>query len=87
MGVHAERVPLSGASRYQDNGGDLDIYPFGREAGPLCCEVKARRNGAGFKTLARWLDDNDVLFLREDRAEPLVVLPWHIWRKLLTERA
>ena len=64
FGVHAERVPLSGASRYQGNGSDLDIYPWGLEGPPLCGEVKARAGGAGFKTLERWLGENDCLFLR-----------------------
>ena len=30
IGVHAERVPLSGASRYRNGGYDIDIYPHGR---------------------------------------------------------
>jgi hypothetical protein len=41
--------------------------------------VKARGNGEGFATLERWLGDNDALFLRRDRAEPVIVLPWRIW--------
>ena len=27
--VHAERVPLSGAARYQGNPADVDVYAFG----------------------------------------------------------
>lgn len=77
-GIHAERVPLSGAARYQGNGADLDVYPRGRAA-PLVCEVKARGNGKGFATITRWLSDHDALFLIADRAEPLVVLPWRVW--------
>jgi hypothetical protein len=42
IGVHAERYPLSGASRFRGSGHDLDIYAFGREAAPLVAEVKAR---------------------------------------------
>jgi hypothetical protein len=83
LGIHAERVPLSGASRYQGNGADLDVYPFSRDGPPLCGEVKARRNGAGFKTLEKWLGDNDMLFLVRDRQEPMVVLPWGTWERLL----
>jgi Holliday junction resolvase len=71
LGIHAERVPLSGAVRYQGNGADVDIYPFGRDAAPLVGEVKARANGEGFATLDRWLGDNDLLFLRRNGAEPL----------------
>ena len=48
LGVAAERVPLSGASRYQGNGDDVDEY--GRDAAPLVCEVKPRASGEGFAT-------------------------------------
>ena len=83
LGIHAERVPLSGGAHYQGNGADVDIYPFGKDGAPLCCEVKGRANGEGFATLERWLGENDALFLRRDRAEPVVVLPWRIWAMLL----
>ena len=83
LGVHAERVPLSGATRYQGNGADVDVYPFGPDSAPLVCEVKARANGEGFATLERWLSDADVLFLRRDRADPLVLLPWRSWAAVL----
>ena len=76
-GMRAERVPLSGAMRYRDNGADVDLYVRG--ATPLKAEVKARGEGGGFRTLERWLGDNDALFLIRDRATPLVVLPLHIW--------
>jgi Holliday junction resolvase len=87
IGVHAERVPLSGASRYQGNGADIDVYAFGRDAAPLVSEVKARKDGEGFATLERWLGENDVLFLRRDRSEPLIVLPWRVWTRLLAALA
>ncbi|WP_270933833.1 hypothetical protein [Falsiroseomonas oryzae] len=83
-GIHAERVPLSGASHYQGNGGDLDIYARGRGAPPYTAEVKARGNGSGFKLLAGWLAGHDALFLWQDRAAPLVVLPLHVWLELLS---
>jgi Holliday junction resolvase len=83
LGLRAERVPLSGASRYQGNGADVDIYPFGPDEAPLCCEVKARANGEGFATLERWLADNDALFLRRNHAEPLVLVPWRVWARLV----
>jgi hypothetical protein len=83
-GIHAERVPLSGASHYQGNGGDIDIYARGRGAPPYTAEVKARGNGGGFKMLAGWLAGHDALFLWQDRAAPLVVLPLHVWLELLS---
>ena len=30
LGVHAERYPFSGASRFRDSGHDVDVYLFGR---------------------------------------------------------
>lgn len=83
MGIHAERVPLSGASRYRGNGADIDVYPWGRNVEALVGEVKARGNGEGFKTLERWLAENDMLFLVRDRKDPMVVVPWATWQRLL----
>ena len=84
-GIHAERVPLSGAARYQGNGADLDIYAFGKDGPPLVCEVKSRASGEGFATIERWLKDFDALFLRRDRRDPLVVLPWATWIRILNK--
>jgi hypothetical protein len=64
LGVHAERYPLSGASRFRGSGHDLDLYVCGRDEAPFVCEVKARKSGAGFTTLERWLGEYDALFLR-----------------------
>jgi Holliday junction resolvase len=83
LGVHAERYPLSGASRFRGSGHDIDLYVFGREAAPLVAEVKSRRDGAGFTTLERWLGDFDALFLRRNHADPLIVLPWRSWTRIL----
>ena len=44
INVHAERYPLSGASRFRGSGHDIDLYPFGRDAAPFVAEVKARKN-------------------------------------------
>lgn len=52
-------------------------------AGCLTAEVKARAGGQGFKTLERWLADHDLLFLRRDRAEPLVLMPWALYAAIL----
>ena len=79
-GLSAERVPLSGALRYRGNGADVDLYVRGSE--PLKAEVKARGEGDGFKTLERWLGENDALFLWRDRAPPMVVLPLHVWLEI-----
>ena len=83
LGIHAERYPLSGASRFRGSGHDIDIYAFGREEAPLIAESKARRNGGGFVQLERWLGEYDLLFLRRNNADPLDLLPWRIWAQLL----
>lgn len=83
LGVHAERYPLSGASRFRGSGHDVDLYPFGREEAPLVAEVKARKNGAGFVQLETWLGEYDALFLRRNNAHPMVLLPWRTWAALL----
>ena len=41
LGIKSERVPLSGASRYQGNGSGVDVYAFGPDGAPLACEVNA----------------------------------------------
>jgi hypothetical protein len=85
MGIKAERVPLSGAARYQGNGADVDIYPPWRDA-PLIAEVKARAGGPGFITLERWLGDCDLLCLIRDRADPMVLMPWRVYAELIQRK-
>jgi Holliday junction resolvase len=83
IGVKAERVPLSGAARYKGGAHDIDVYVRGDEHAPMVAEVKARANGEGFKVLESYLGENDILFLRRNNAEPLIVLPWRSWRDLV----
>jgi Holliday junction resolvase len=83
LGIHAERYPLSGSSRFRGSGHDLDIYALGRVAAPLIAESKARKSGEGFKQLEKWLGTYDVLFLRRNHADPLVLLSWSTWAALL----
>ncbi len=61
--------------------GDVQVLPDSEN--PFICEVKARANGEGFKTIEGWLGENDMLFLRRDRQAPLVVLPWDVYAKLM----
>jgi Holliday junction resolvase len=82
IGVRCERVPLSGASHFRGSGHDVDLYAFG-DTEPLKAEVKARNNGQGFTMLEKWLDGSDLLFLRRDHADPLVVLPWSVYQRFL----
>lgn len=85
LGIHAERYPLSGANRFRGSGHDLDLYVHGRDEAPLVAEVKARKNGAGFAQLEKWLGDYDALFLRRDGADALVLLPWRVWADLIQQ--
>jgi hypothetical protein len=68
-GFAAERVPLSGAAggRYC---GDLSVPLLGVDR-----TVEAKTRASGFRELYRWLTDRDLLVVRADRREPLVVLP------------
>ena len=67
-GIAAVRVPLSGAvgGRFAR---DIVVPLMGRD---LCVEVKAR--AAGFRELYSWLTNRDVVVVKADRQEPLVVL-------------
>jgi Holliday junction resolvase len=66
-GLAAERVPLSGAARGRF-GGDISVPVLGRD---LCAEVKCRGNG--FNRLYDWVKGRDLLIIRADRQEMLVI--------------
>jgi hypothetical protein len=83
IGIHAERYPLSGASRFRGSGHDFDLYLCGRDEPPAVGEVKGRKSGSGFVTLEKWLGAYDVLFLKRNNTDPLVLLPWRMWVTLL----
>ncbi len=83
MGIHAERVPLSGAMAYQGNGEDVDVYALGRDEAPLVCQVKRQASDAGWKTLLGQLGEAAVLFFRQDRGSWFVVMPIATYRRLL----
>ena len=67
-GIAAVRVPLSGAvgGRFA---GDIVLPLMGRD---FCVEVKTRADG--FRELYSWLNQRDVLIVKADRQEPLVVV-------------
>jgi hypothetical protein len=84
IGIKAERYPLSGASKFRGSGHDVDIYAFGGDEAPIVAEVKSRKKGKGFVQLEKWLGEYDLLILKRNNAEPMVLLPWRIWARLLT---
>lgn len=86
-GIQAERVPLSGAAGGHFSG-DVVLYgvapdSVGAIKQDLTAEVKARKQGAGFTQLEKWKGDHDLLFLKRDRQEPMVVMDWTLFLGLL----
>jgi len=71
-GFSAERVPLSGSVRGRF-GGDVSVPLLGVDRR---CEVKVRAHG--FRQLYDWLDGADLLIVRSDRREPLVIVPMRL---------
>lgn len=67
MGINARRVPLSGSADFVK--GDVQIVLKNKI---LTAEVKARKDG--FRQIYNWLDNKDLLIIKADRKEPLVVL-------------
>jgi hypothetical protein len=68
-GIAAERVPLSGSAGGKYSG-DLSVPILGVDR---VCECKCRSKG--FDQLYRWLDQRELLFVRQDWCAPLVILP------------
>ena len=79
-GYAAARVPLSGAAggRFA---GDVVVPVQGRD---LTAEVKARSDG--FRELYGWLQGRDVLIVKADRQEPLVVVRLSLAAEIAKQR-
>ncbi len=77
-GIPARRVVMSGAAaRYDERlAGDVDVGVLSNGNALFTAEVKARKDGAGFKVLEQWLGNNDLLVLRRNNADPFVAMPW-----------
>jgi hypothetical protein len=69
-----------GPADFRNSGHDIDVYARGREEAPLVAEVEARKTGAGFTTLEKWIGEYDVLFLKRNNLDPSIVVPWRVWR-------
>ena len=80
MGLVAHRTPMSGAIVGFD--GDVRVRINGKD---FAVECKARKDGAGFKTLERWLAQSrsDFLVLRKDRGEFMAVIPFPMLAHML----
>lgn len=70
-GIKAKRIPLSGATWMK---GDLVIEN-------MKAEVKVRKEG--FKRIYDWLSGNDLLFLKADRKDYLVVMRLNLFERIL----
>ena len=68
-GFAAERVPLSGSAGGSYLG-DVTVPILGVDR---VAEVKVR--GSGFRQIYDWLAGRDMLIVRSDRRDPLVILP------------
>jgi hypothetical protein len=77
-GIKAERVPLSGAAGGSFTG-DLILCDKFR------CEVKSRKDGAGFRLLYQWKSLNDILIVKQDRSVPLFVMDLDTLSRLMKE--
>lgn len=81
QGFAAERVPLSGAAG-GSYVGDLTIPLLGIDR---CAEVKVRSHG--FSQLYAWLEQRDLLIVRADRREPLVIIPLRLAAEIARKAA
>jgi Holliday junction resolvase len=80
LGLPCTRVPLSGAigGAYS---GDIDVELLGSTKK---VQVKARRK---FNTLHQWLGANELLILKADRQDPLVVMRLSLFAELTRVRS
>ena len=80
-GFAAERVPLSGSAGGSYLG-DLTVPILNVDR---VVEVKCRADG--FRELYRCLVDRDILIVRADRSEPLVILPLKLAAEIAAKAA
>mgnify|MGYP003653600174 CR=1 FL=1 len=71
LGMEGKRVGFLPALGIPTKG-DLEIEGMN-------IEVKARKNGEGFKVIEQWLSDNDMLVLVANNKEPLIVQTFSNW--------
>lgn len=75
-GIEANRVPLSGALGGEYSG-DIKSPRLG------IIECKIRDSQRGYTQIIEWLGNNQLLFLGVDYGEPLVVMPWKVFKEKL----
>ncbi len=78
-GVHAKKV-----SRMYGPDEDVLVYTDSYPACPLVCEVKGRKSAKGFwQKIKDALEGKHILFLKEDREEPIVAMPMEVYLRLV----
>ena len=85
VGMHEDiNVPARRISAMYKEGHDILVECI-PGANRFTGEVKGRKEGSPpFKTLNKWRKhDPDLLFLKEDRKPPLVLLSWNAYERLL----
>jgi hypothetical protein len=80
LGLPCWRVPLSGAAGGELSG-DIHLELLGRTHK---VEVKARHE---FRTLHGWLAGADLLLLKADHRDPLVIVPVRLFAELAKVRS
>jgi Holliday junction resolvase len=75
-GLAGERVPLSGSAGGSYLG-DMTVPLLGADR---CVEVKLRANG--FREFYKWLENRDLLIVKADRRDPLVIVPLRLATKI-----
>ena len=81
-GFTCQRVAISGSAGGKFSG-DVSIVLHGDT---YIGEVKARKQGAGFKTIETWMEKAEILFLVSNNNEPLVVSRLGDFIKLVEEK-
>lgn len=78
LGYSSRRQPMSGAIQDFPH----DVYVNDLFDGTTI-EVKARKNGQGFKQLEDWKGSADILVLKKDFNPPSVYLDWNLFKEFL----
>ncbi len=76
-GIHAEKVPLSGAVKGGSFEGDIKVTLgalIGPEVGSAVRNFECKIRQRAWLDLYQWLEGNFGLFIRRDKGEALVVL-------------
>lgn len=68
-GFAAERIPLSGAMRGKFGGRDVSVPILGAD-----WSIEAKHHENGFTSIYEWIDPVDILALRRNHCEPLIIL-------------